>query len=70
MSGQQDLLFLQVFFFAKINHMHERKNMAPAGNECYNVFFLMNFTFDLYVVIFHFLERSQPTDLKLSWVRE
>ena len=32
------------------------KKVAPAGNECYNVFFLMDFTFDLYV--FHFSEWS------------
>ena len=30
--------------------------------------FLMDFTIDLYV--FHFLEWSQATDLKLSWVQE
>ena len=29
--------------------MHVRKKVAPAGNECYNVFFLIDFTFDSYV---------------------
>ena len=50
--------------------MHVRKKVAPAGNECYNVFFLIDFTFDSYVFrggrkknseLFVSAERWRPT---------
>ena len=50
------------------DRMHVRKEMAPAGNECHDGCCLMDFTFDLYV--FHFLEWSWATYLKLSRVPE
>ena len=51
-----------------IHHVHVTKKWRPQGMSVIMFSFLMDFTFDSYV--FHFLEWSSATDLKLSWIKE